>query len=100
MISHEPNIIRNRKRFWKKSLNCPPTVITYHVALIYHFLGDREKTLLALEEAYEQRDLWLVWIGFEPPFDNLRSDTRFQRLLELTGLGGAPRLHTVRLESA
>jgi len=58
-------------------------VIPYHVALIYHFLGDKEKTLLALEEAFEQRDLWLVWIGVEPAFDNLRSDTRFQRLLEL-----------------
>jgi len=61
-------------------------VITYHVALIYHFLGDKEKTLLALEEAYEQRDLWLVWIGVEPALDSLRSDKRFQRLLELTGL--------------
>lgn len=69
-------------------------VIPYHVALIYHFLGDKEKTLLALEEAFEQRDLWLVWIGVEPTFDNLRSDTRFQRLLELTGLSGARELHT------
>jgi len=62
-------------------------VIPYHVALIHHFLGDKEKTLLALEEAFEQRDLWLVWIGVEPALDNLRSETRFQRLLELTGLG-------------
>jgi hypothetical protein len=66
-------------------------VIPYHVALIYHFLGDREKTLLALEEAFEQRDLWLVWIGVEPIFDDLCSDPRFQRLLELTGLAGARR---------
>lgn len=61
-------------------------VIPFHIALIHHFLGDKEKTLLALEEAFEQRDLWLVWIGVEPAFDNLRSDTRFHRLLELTGL--------------
>jgi TolB-like protein/Flp pilus assembly protein TadD len=69
-------------------------VIPYHIALIYHFLGDKEKTLLVLEEAFEQRDLWLVWIGVEPAFDNLRSDTRFRRLLELTGLGRELRLHT------
>lgn len=56
----------------------------YHVALIHHLLGDREKTLLALEDAFEQRDLWLVWMGVEPAFDNLRWDKRFQRLLELT----------------
>ncbi|HKO42440.1 MAG TPA: winged helix-turn-helix domain-containing protein [Pyrinomonadaceae bacterium] len=61
-------------------------VIPYHVALIHHFLGDREKTLLALEEAFEQRDLWLVWIGVEPVFDNLRSDARFQRLLKMAAL--------------
>lgn len=36
-------------------------VIPYHVALIHHFLGDREKTFAALEEAFDQRDLWLVW---------------------------------------
>jgi len=64
-------------------------VISYHVALIYHYLGNKEKTLLALEDAFAQRDLWLVWIGVEPAFDNLRSDARFQRLLELTGLGRA-----------
>jgi hypothetical protein len=54
-------------------------VIPYHVALIHHFLGDKEKTLLSLEEAFEQRDLWLVWIGVEPAFDNLRPDTRFEQ---------------------
>jgi hypothetical protein len=47
-------------------------VIPYHNALIYHFLGDKEKTLLTLEEAFEQRDLWLVWIGIEPASDELR----------------------------
>ena len=66
-------------------------VIPYHVALIHHFLGDKEKALLALEQAFEQRDLWLVWIGVEPAFDDLCSDTRFQRLLELTGLSRARR---------
>jgi tetratricopeptide (TPR) repeat protein len=68
-------------------------VIPYHVALIHHFLGDKEKTLLALEEAFDQRDLWLVWIGVEPAFDNLRSDIRFQRLLKLTGLTRLAILH-------
>jgi tetratricopeptide (TPR) repeat protein len=61
-------------------------VIPYHVALIHHFLGDREETFVALEDAFEQRDLWLVWLGVEPAFDELRSDARFQRLLVLTGL--------------
>jgi len=67
-------------------------VIPYHVALIYHFLGDRERTFVALEEAFEQRDLWLVWLGVEPVFDSLRSDPRFQRLLVLTGLAQSAEL--------
>lgn len=65
-------------------------VIPYHVALIHHFLGDREKTLLALEGALERRDLWLVWMGVEPAFDSLHSDARFHRLLDLTGLAQKP----------
>lgn len=65
-------------------------VIPYHVALIHHFLGDKEKALRALESAFEQRDLWLVWTGVEPAFDNLRPDTRFQRLLERMGLHRRP----------
>jgi DNA-binding winged helix-turn-helix (wHTH) protein/tetratricopeptide (TPR) repeat protein len=69
-------------------------VIRYHVALIHHFLGDREKTLLALERSFEERDLWLVWLGVEPAFDSLASDLRFRSLLKLTGLDKARRLHT------
>lgn len=64
--------------------------VPYHVALIHHFLGGKEETLRALEDAFEQRDLWLVWAGVEPAFDNLRSDARFRRLLELTGTGRGP----------
>lgn len=62
-------------------------VIPYQIALIHHFLGDKERTLLALEEAFEQRDVWLVWAGVEPAFDNLRCDARFRRLLERIGVG-------------
>lgn len=65
-------------------------VVPYHVALIHHYLGDKGETLCALEGAFEQRDLWLVWVGVEPAFDNLRADPRFRRLLELTGTGRGP----------
>jgi DNA-binding winged helix-turn-helix (wHTH) protein/tetratricopeptide (TPR) repeat protein len=72
------------------ALHAERNVIPYHVALIHHFLGDEGKTLLALEDAFEQRDLWLVWMGVEPSFDNLRSDTRFQCLLKRIQTGGNP----------
>jgi len=62
-------------------------VIPYQVALIHHFLGDKEAAIRCLESAFEERDLWLVWAGVEPAFDNLRTDVRFVRLLESIGLG-------------
>ena len=34
-----------------------------------------------LEKAYEDRDVWLVWLKVEPRFDSLRSNTRFHNLL-------------------
>ena len=64
--------------------------------MIHTFLGDKEKTFLALEAAFEQRDLWLVWLGVEPVFDNLRSDARFQRLLAGIGIGPVAELTYTR----
>jgi DNA-binding winged helix-turn-helix (wHTH) protein/tetratricopeptide (TPR) repeat protein len=61
-------------------------VTRYHVALIHHFLGDKEKALCCLESAFEQRDLWFVWAAVEPVFDTLRTDSRFQLLLKRLGL--------------
>ena len=89
---------REAEEVLEKIAALPPDryVIPYHVALIHHFLGDREKTLPALEEAFEQRDLWLVWLGVEPAFDELRSDPRFQRLLVLTGLAQSAELTYTR----
>jgi hypothetical protein len=44
--------------------------------------------MAALEEAYDARVFRLRLIGYEPLFDPLRADPRFQELLELVGLGG------------
>ncbi len=56
----------------------------YNVALIHCFLGEREKAFECLERAYAERDAWLVWLGVEPMFDNLRDDARFSALLQKT----------------
>jgi serine/threonine protein kinase/Tfp pilus assembly protein PilF len=70
----------------------------YHVALIYNFLGERENALSSLEQALEEREAWLVWMGVEPSFDNLRSEPRFVRLLERTGNPCFFRSETVRID--
>lgn len=55
-------------------------------ALVYSALGENEKTISLLEEAYEQRDASLVWCKVAPESDSLRSEPRFQDLLRRIGL--------------
>jgi len=56
-------------------------VSPYLIALIYAGLGKRGEAFEWLEEAYKQRNSELPWIGVEPMFDPLRSDTRFHDLV-------------------
>jgi len=50
--------------------------------VIYAALGDYETALDYLEKAYETREGWLVLLKVEPLYDNLRSEPRFQAILE------------------
>jgi TolB-like protein/DNA-binding SARP family transcriptional activator len=57
-------------------------------AIIHLGLGEPDVAMAALEEAYDARVFRLRLIGYEPLFDPLRGDPRFQDLLERVGLGG------------
>jgi hypothetical protein len=50
-------------------------------ALVHLGLGQNGKALLFLEEAYKQRDAWLITVKASPELDPLRSNPRFQALL-------------------
>jgi hypothetical protein len=52
----------------------------------YLSLGDRQRSLQELENAYEARDPWLVGLKVDRVFDPLRSDPRFIELLRKVGL--------------
>jgi serine/threonine protein kinase/Tol biopolymer transport system component/tetratricopeptide (TPR) repeat protein len=58
----------------------------YYFAVIYTGLKEYDKAFECLEQAYESRDEWLIWLGTEPKLDALRSDTRFAALLARVGL--------------
>ena len=83
------------KGFWQALLEFsrapenPPEAYTDHwgVAIIYAQLGDKEKALDALEQAYSERDFMLTEIAVEPGLDPLRSEPRFKALLQRVGLG-------------
>jgi hypothetical protein len=57
------------------------------VALQYAQLGDREKTLSLLEEAYRQHSpLLLESLQSDPAYDFLHKDPRYRALIEKIGL--------------
>jgi len=56
------------------------------LAILYTALGDKEKALELLEQAYAARDLQLQFLKVEPGYDALREDPRFQDLLRHVGL--------------
>ena len=57
----------------------------YFIAMGYAALGERDKAFEWFERAIEEKNEWMIWFGVEPKLDPLRSDPRYQRLLERTG---------------
>ena len=54
----------------------------YNVAQIYARLEDKQQTLTWLEQAFREHDTQLTYMKAEPAFDEIRSDPRFQQLLQ------------------
>src|ERR1043166_2009776 len=61
-------------------------VSPYTVAAIYAGLGNKDQTFKWLEQANQERDVWLMNLKVDPVFAKLRSDKRFQDLLTRAGL--------------
>ncbi len=53
---------------------------TYYLGLIYASMGEPDLAMQALEKAYAERNVRLLEI-FDPAFDGMRSDVRFQDLV-------------------
>ena len=61
-------------------------VPAYNFAEVYVGLGEREKTLAALEKAYDERSMTMTLITTDPRFNVLRSEPRFTDLLRRVSL--------------
>jgi TolB-like protein/DNA-binding winged helix-turn-helix (wHTH) protein/Tfp pilus assembly protein PilF len=80
--------------YWKKLLEFtqrpdnPPEMYgsPFGTAILYAQLGEKDRALEYLETAYEQRSLFMTEIAIEPAFDSLRSEPKFQDLLQRVGL--------------
>ncbi len=48
---------------------------------VYVALEDWDAAFAWLERAYEDHSAWLIFVGYDPLYDAVRSDKRFKRLL-------------------
>jgi tetratricopeptide (TPR) repeat protein len=91
---HKAFATRGPLGYWAKLLELsqrsdnPPEAYTTNdgLAILYARLGEKQKALQALEQAYDERQLHMTEIGVEPAFDTLRSEPRFQDLLDRIGM--------------
>jgi TolB-like protein/DNA-binding winged helix-turn-helix (wHTH) protein/Tfp pilus assembly protein PilF len=75
-------ILRDLQQKSKSSYVSP-----YMIATIYAGLGDKDKAFEYLEKAYQERCWDIVWcLKADLRTDNLRSDPRFQSLVQRVGL--------------
>jgi len=58
----------------------------YFIAVIYAGLNEKDQTFEWLEKAFEERQPYMILIGAEPVFENVRTDPRFQNLKARIGL--------------
>jgi TolB-like protein/DNA-binding winged helix-turn-helix (wHTH) protein/Tfp pilus assembly protein PilF len=57
-------------------------VASHDVAAIYVGLGEKSKAIAWLNKGYDEHSYTVLQLGVEPEFDSLRSDPRFQDLVQ------------------
>ena len=56
------------------------------VAQIYARLGKNDQAFEFLNQACDQRSLWVIWLKVDSTFDRLHSDSRWPGLMRRVGL--------------
>jgi tetratricopeptide (TPR) repeat protein len=51
------------------------------IAIVYFALGDKENGFQSLTKAVDEKDIGVRFLKVDPLWDNIRSDTRYQRLV-------------------
>ena len=60
-------------------------VSPYSLLMIHLALGPQNRVFELLEQLYEERNDWLVWLKVSPELKGLRSDSRFKNFLRRVG---------------
>jgi hypothetical protein len=58
----------------------------YLLAELYAFRGEKDKALMWLETAYQNKDGWLVFLKGDPLMKNLKTDNRYKAFLNKMNL--------------
>jgi TolB-like protein/Flp pilus assembly protein TadD len=61
-------------------------VSPYAYSIVYLGLGDKEQGLKWLVKAYDEHDVWLIWILRDPRLDLIRQESAFKDLLRQMNL--------------
>lgn len=69
-----------------KRLAAEQYVSPVNLAIIHAGIGDQERALELLEQAYEDRATALIFVKVEPRWDGIRDDPRFTGLIRRMGL--------------
>ncbi|MGD9629419.1 MAG: tetratricopeptide repeat protein [Pyrinomonadaceae bacterium] len=56
-----------------------------HLAAVYGALGETKRAMDFVEQAYEMRDPFVLWLGKDPRFDSLRTECRFEAIVDKVG---------------
>jgi len=68
-----------------QSMSTHEYVSPYDLAIIYAALGEKDKAVEKLNEAFETKSGWVIHLQVDPFLDPLRDDPRFQRLIGRAG---------------
>jgi len=56
-------------------------VTSYGIALVHAGLGQNDAAFASLNNAFDERSNWLVWLRLDPRWNGLRADPRFTQLV-------------------
>ena len=68
-----------------KSEESPAGSPSFYLAMVYAQMGDIDTAFEWLDKAYADHEVEMYWLKVEPPFEPLRSDPRWQEMLDKVG---------------
>jgi tetratricopeptide (TPR) repeat protein/DNA-binding winged helix-turn-helix (wHTH) protein len=75
------SVVSELKEISKKSFRG-----SYDLAILYTGLNELDKAFEQLNQAYEERSGWIIYLKVEPQFESLRADPRYASLLQRLNL--------------